>query len=164
MTILQSILSKFRALLPPSFLPKCRNPCWDMDYRFKHWAMELAFAFPFDGSPNPSHEKQVAISQAVVKDKQKEPGAKTLVCLPSFLPELFKILQAHPDFAPPASKELNWWTWKPWEDEAPLNKSYLLRYFTYFSPAAHRIQQNRTHRITVDMSVLAAFDLLFKLT
>lgn len=124
MTILQSILSKFRALLPPSFLPKCRNPCWDADYRFKHWAMELAFAFPFDGSPNPSHEKQVAISQAVVKDKQKEPGAKTLVCLSSFLmgyskcgtTELFKILQAHPNFVPLASKALNWWTRKPWDD------------------------------------------------
>lgn len=173
MTKLQSILAKFRALLPRSFLPEYKNPCWEADYRFEHRARDLASAFRFDGAPDPKHEKQAAISRVVVEDMQRGPGAKTLVCLPSFfLPgyskcgttELFKMLQAHPDFAPPASKELNWWTWKPWDDEAPLNTSYLLRYFSYFSPAAHRIQQNRTHRITADMSVLAAFDLPFKLT
>ena len=141
MTKLQSMLTKFKALLPPSFLPEYKNPCWEADYRFEHRARDLASAFRFDGAPDPKHEKQVAISRVVVEDMQRGPGAKTLVCLPSFfLPgyskcgttELFKMLQAHPDFVPPASKELNWWTWKPWDDEAPLNTSYLLRYFSYF--------------------------------
>ena len=173
MSKIESTLAKFRTLLPPSFLPKYKNPCWMANYRFEHRTRELAAAFPFDGSPDPSQAIKVALSQEVVDDMRREDGGSTLVCLPAFfLPgyskcgttELFRMLQAHPDFATPAIKELNWWTWKPWYDEAPLNTSYLLRYFSHFAPAARRISQDSAHRITGDMSVLAAFDLPFKLT
>ena len=169
---MESILSRFRALLPQSFLPGYKNPCWYASYHLEQWAKQLETAFPFDGVHHPSVVKQVAISRQVIDGMQRKTGSKSLVCLPAFfLPgyskcgttELYELLRAHPNFASPVSKELNWWTGEEWRSLAPLNTSYLLHYFSHFAPAAHLIELDPAHRITGDMSVLSAFELPFKL-
>jgi len=149
-----SLFAAMRVLIPSSFLPQFKNPCWYGEYRI-----------PFlRGNVARFYNKSTRLFDLVKFPKHNE--SRTLHCLPYFYivgfprsgtTTLFDILTNHPQFAGPNHKEIHWLTHHTFELTFPENLKSVLRYIYHFDHAAERIHGN-PKIVTCDASVSTMWD------
>ena len=165
------ILNSLKKLIPETFDPSFKNPCWYAGY---HVDPIVKSAFRMDGRQPEKYLNIKKYSDLAVSRMKTVSKGKELVCLPYFsilgfakcgTTALHSILTHHPEYQQPEMKEINWWSsgQKYVYGIFPLNTTYILRYLYHFSKAAKVIQQNPKY-ISGDASVMTVHAQLMKLS
>ena len=149
-----SLFASMRVLIPNTFLPQFKNPCWYGEYKI-----------PFlRGNVARFYDKSTHLFDLVKFPKQNE--SKILHCLPYFYivgfprsatTTLYNMLTHHPQFQGPNHKEIHWLTHKTFELTFPDNLKSVLRYIYHFDHAAEAIKNN-PKVVTCDASVSYMWD------
>ena len=151
MQTLNTIVANVTKLLPKTFLPDFKNPCWFADEEDQRGLQ--------DGKN--------ARNSTGVKGNVKVHKEGVLRCLPYvFLlgyakcgtTTVSRLLYSHPQFAP-VKKEIQWWT----KHDFPVRKNDILSYFGYFNQARYTIRKDPKNVITGDCSASSAFQLPFRM-
>ena len=149
-----NVLAAMRALIPTTFDPKFKNPCWYNDFRIPH----------LKGKVKKFYNESVPLYNLMKFNKLNE--SKTLHCLPYFYiagfprsgtTALYNLISHHPQFTGPAHKEVHWLTHGEFDPTFPENLKSVMRYIYHFQPAAKDIEQN-SNFVTCDASASTMWD------
>ena len=142
------VLATMRVLIPTTFHPKFKNPCWYSNFRIPH----------LKGKVKKFYSKSVQLCDLIKFNKPNE--SKTLHCLPYFYiagfprsgtTALYSLISRHPQFTKPAHKEVHWLTRGKFNPVLPENLKSVMRYIYHFQHATREIEQN-ANLVTCDAS------------
>lgn len=135
-------LNVMYSILPKTFLPNMKNPCWYSNVSHtassNYFLMENLRPEVGKGISRPALNK---LTQTILNN----PGKKTLLCLPYFFIAGFPKsatstldigMRKHPQIVGPSDKEPHWWTRglhfkEGFQDNGPLS---VVRYTLFFTP------------------------------
>lgn len=153
-----NILAPMRVLIPESFHPKFKNPCW-----------YSSFSIPqLRGKTEKFYNESFSLFDLMNVKKQNE--SKTLQCLPYFFiagfprsgtTAIYSLINQHPQFTEAAHKEIHWLTHSKFDSTFPNNLKSVLRYIYHFDRAANKIKQN-ANLVTCDASASTLWDTFFQ--
>ena len=152
-----NVLAAMRVLIPTTFHPKFKNPCWYSNFRIPY----------LKGKVKKFYNDSVPLYNLMKFNKLNE--SKTLHCLPYFYiagfprsgtTALFNLISHHPQFTEPAYKEVHWLTHSEFDPTFPNNLKSVMRYIYHFHAAAREIEQN-ANLVTCDASASTLWDVFF---
>ena len=152
-----AILATMQVLIPKSFHPKFKNPCWYSDFRIPL----------LKGKLEKFYNKSVPLYDLVKFKTENE--SKTLHCLPYFYiagfprsgtTALYSLISHHNQFIGPVHKEVHWLTHSKFDSTFPNNLKSVMRYIYHFDRAAEKIEQD-TNLVTCDASASTLWDVSF---
>ena len=149
-----AVLAAMRVLIPKTFHPKFKNPCWYADFR-----MPL-----LKGRVERFYNRSIPFYD-LVKFKTAN-DSKTLHCLPYFFiagfprsgtTTLYSLIGHHRQFTAPVYKEVHWLTHSKFDQTFPNNLRSVLRYIYHFDRTAEKIEQD-ANLVTCDASASTLWD------
>ena len=153
------VLATMRVLIPTTFHPKFKNPCWYSNFRIAHLkGKEGKVEF---------YNESAQLCDLIKFNELNEP--KTLYCLPYFYiagfprsgtTTLYSLISHHPQFTKPVYKEVHWLTRGKFNSVFPENLKSVVRYIYHFQLAAREIEQN-ANLVTCDASASTLWDDFF---
>ena len=166
-------IASLRSHLPDEFLREFKNPCWYSEIKIPSSINDLTIPLitqKLNTSLFKLKEDRLLMQSSDMPvprlhSKSTKGQDKFLYCLPYFFllgyaktgtSTVYSLITKISLFAKPVGKELQWWTWYPYQTTEALSSLYFKRYLAHFVPAAFKISTS-TEMITADCSVLAAF-------
>ena len=161
-------------IIPRSFIPSFKNPCWYSNLTVRHRVADLLISKLDQGKNVLSGSDIDWLSSQLFDSESKHQGSlERLYCLPYFLlagfaksgtTTMHSVLLQHSHIAPPEVKEPHWWTRTPLgEMDHDFLKVAIIRYLINFSSASKTIEFNALkQKITYDGSTSMLPDSMFK--
>ena len=152
------VLSTMRVLIPTTFHPKFKNPCWYSNFRIPQ----------LRGKVEKFYNESAQLYDLMKLNKLND-GSSTLHCLPYFYiagfprsgtTALYSLISHHPQFTEPAHKEVHWLTRGKFDPTFPNNVKSVMRYIYHFQHATKEIEQNANF-VTCDASASTLWEDFF---